>query len=82
MGLKYHPYCDGLFGRYMRLIYLSEKDDKETRELYHREANYAWNELLRICRQYYSYDPDADVICQSLDIYRLHEVCCDYFSRK
>ncbi len=82
MVLKSHPICDALFSRYMRLIYLSPKDPEEVRREYHVEANRAWNELVRICTQYHSHDPDAHAICLGLDIYRLHEVCCDYFSRK
>jgi hypothetical protein len=80
--IKSHPLCDKLFSRYMRKIYLSERDDKDVWENYHKEAHWAWNELLNICRQHYSHDPDADLICLGLDIYRLHEVCCDFFRNK
>jgi hypothetical protein len=79
MVLKYHPVCDWLFGRYMRLIYISPKDDVETREAYYREARTAWNELLKICKEYYRGESDADVICVSLDIYKLYDICYEFF---
>jgi hypothetical protein len=81
MVLKYHPVCDWLLGQYMRLIYLSPKDDIETKEIYYREARSAWNELINICKEHYRRlgETDADIICLSLDIYKLHDICCEYF---
>jgi hypothetical protein len=79
MVLKHHPICDRYFSDYMRLATLSFGDSPEVREVYHRRARIAWNALLEICRLYYQNDPHADLICKSYDIYRLTDVCYDFF---
>jgi len=66
----------------MRIRYLEPSDPPEVREEYYNRARAAYNSLVKICSEYYKkLDPNnADVICLSLDIYRLDDVCVDYFT--
>mgnify|MGYP000199725101 CR=1 FL=1 len=83
MVLKSHPICDKYFSDYFRIAYLSPEDPQDVRDEYYRRARIAHNELVKLCTGYYEkFDSDAELICKSLDIYRLHEACVDYFSLK
>jgi hypothetical protein len=80
--IRFHALCGRLFEDYMRLRYLSPQDPPDVREQYYQRARRAHSELVHICAQYYERngEPYADLICQSLDIYRLHDICTEALS--
>jgi hypothetical protein len=79
--LRSHPLCDNLFDTYMRIRKLTPEDPPDVREEHYKKAREAWNQLVQICKQYYFQQGEeyADVVCLSLDIYRLEEVCLKYY---